>query len=442
MKVPVAIIGGGPAGSASAMWLKMHDIDSIIVERAKFPRFHTGEATTGECGKAIRALGLEQEMMKRNFPMKRGAAVFGTNGYKWALPLCGRDKDWKLVPSATWQLRRAEFDKLMLDTAISRGVDFIQGQAIKPIIDNAGAVRGVAVRSEGGSTFEIESEILLDCSGMNTFLANAGVTGPKYSGNYDKQVAIFSQVAGTVRDDDVLGPNDTLVLYRSKYQWGWFIPLDDDLVSVGVVTPAAYFKEKKESKSDFLRRELHELNPELKRRVPDPMLRDDVRSIANFSYQVRRFSGKGFICVGDAHRFLDPIFSFGVCSSLYEARQAATAVSDYLGGKGRDAANPFADYALMVEKGLDIAEDVMDAFWEFPFAFARVVHTHRDEMIDIFAGRVWDRQPSAATEKLRRYLKRERVYDSADDEYSVPIGSRYHPERAQFWEETERELGT
>ncbi len=438
MKTPVAIIGGGPAGSASAMWLKTHGIDSVIIERAKFPRYHIGESTTGECGASIRALGLEQEMTKRNYPIKRGAAMYGTNGYKWDLPVAGRDKDWKLFPQFTWQVRRAEFDTLMLDTAISRGVDFIHGQVAQPIVDDDGAVRGLAVRAADGGTINVESEIVLDCSGQNTFLANAGVTGPKYNGNYDKQMAVFSQVAGTVRGDGI-GPNDTLLFYQAKHHWAWFIPLNEEIVSVGVVAPAAYFKDKRQSKPDYLRRELHDLNPELKRRVPDTTLHEDVRSIPNYSYQVRRFCGKGFICVGDAHRFIDPIFSFGVCISLHEAKQAATAVKDFLGGKGRDLANPFVEYALNIEKGIDVVEDMMDAFWEFPFAFARIVHTLRDEMIDIFAGRLWEHQPSTATDKLRRFLKRERSYDSAGDEYSVPIGSRYHPERAHIWEQDEEE---
>jgi flavin-dependent dehydrogenase len=437
MKIPVAIIGGGPAGSASAMWLRSFGIDCVVIERAKFPRYHIGESTTGECGASIRALGLEQEMMKRNYPIKRAAAIYGTGGYKWDLPVAGRDKDWNLTPNFTWQVRRSDFDKLMLDTAISRGAGFIEGQVLEPRLDDDGAVRGLTVRANDGTRLEIESEVVLDCSGQNTFLANAGVTGAKYNGNYDKQMAVFSQVAGTLRGDGI-GPNDTLLFYRTKHQWAWFIPLDDDIVSVGVVAPAAYFKEQRESKSDYLRRELHELNPELTRRVPDTTLHEDVRSIPNYSYQVRSFCGKGYICVGDAHRFIDPIFSFGVCISLHEAKQAAMAARDYLAGKGRDAANPFADYAVMTEKGIDVVEDMMDAFWEKPFAFARIVHSQRDEMIDIFAGRLWTRQPSAATDKLRRMLNRERVYEGADGGFSVPIGSRYHPERAHLWDAAEQ----
>ena len=107
-----------------------------------------------------------------------------------------------------------------------------------------------------------------------------------------------------------------------------------------------------------------------------------MRSIANFSYQVRRFTGKGFICVGDAHRFIDPIYSFGLCVSFAEAKAAADAVKDYLNGKGRDGDRPFAAYEIERERGIDVVEDMMDAFWEYPFHFAKIVHDYDDDMID------------------------------------------------------------
>lgn len=438
MKPSVVIIGGGPAGAAAAMFLKMRGIDSVIVERATFPRYHVGESMTGECGASVRALGLEEEMGRRGFPVKRAAAIFGAGGYKWDLPVAGRDKDWNIFPQFTWQVRRDEFDKLLLDTAVARGADLIKGEAVRPLLDDDNAVRGVTIRDEHGKTYDLASKIVLDCSGQATFLANARVTGPKYNGNYDKQIAIFSQVAGTVRDE--AGPGDTLLFYRSKHHWAWFIPLSDEVVSVGVVAPAAYFKERKESKADYLERELREINPELARRVPDTNFVEGVRSIPNYSYQVRNFTGKGFICVGDAHRFIDPIYSFGLCISLEEAKRAALATTAYLAGKGRDDADPFAEYEVTVEQGIDVVEDMVDAFWEQPFPFAGLVRGMRDEMIDIFAGRVWERQPSAALLRLRRMLKRERSYGRGGD-YSVPIGSRYHPERAHIWVAEEPRVG-
>ena len=429
MKIPVAIIGGGPAGSASAMWLRAHGIDCVIIEKDIFPRYHIGESTTGECGNCIRALGLEEEMNRRKFPIKRAAAIFGAGGIKWALAVASRDKDWNLFTQNTWQVRRDEFDKMLLDTAIARGAGFIHGQVTQPVIDDDGAICGVTVRAADGGTIDIQSEMVLDCSGQHTYFANIGVTGPKFVGNYDKQMASFSRVAGTIRDDT---QGDTLLFYQKKFHWAFFIPLTDEIVSVGVITPAAYYKEKAESKTDFLKRELHELNPELKRRVPNTQLLEPVRSIANYSYQTHRFTGKGFICVGDAHRFIDPIYSFGLCVSLKEAQAAAEAVKDYLNGKGRDDDRPFAAYEIERERGIDVVEDMMDAFWEYPFYFAKIVHDNRDEMVDIFAGRLWERQPNTALTKLRGLLKRERIYDGKLIE---PVGSRYHPERAEIWVE-------
>jgi flavin-dependent dehydrogenase len=376
-------------------------------------------------------------MLHRKFPVKRGVNVYGPNpSHAWRVDVAARDKDWKLTPVSTWQVRRQEFDKMLLDTAQDRGAKLVPAEALRPIVDEDGAVRGVTVQAADGGIFDIESEIVLDCSGQHTFLAKAGVTGPKYRGNYDKQIAIFSQVAGAIRDE---GPthDDTLIFYQKKYHWAWFIPLSDEIVSVGTVIPAAYFKEKKESKANFLRREMHEMNLELKRRIPEVKLVEEARSIPNYSYQVRRFCGKGYICIGDAHRFIDPIFSFGLYISIYEAMRAAPLIKDYLSGKGRDDSNPFADYQMTMEQGIDILEDLMDTFWEYPLAFAQMAHrAHPDLVTDMFAGRLWDHQPSTAVTAMRRLLKRERTYD-ADEEYSVPIGSRYHPERAPIWQTQE-----
>ena len=158
--------------------------------------------------------------------------------------------------------------------------------------------------------------------------------------------------------------------------------------------------------------------------------------IPNYSYQVRRFCGKGFICIGDAHRFIDPIFSFGISATLRDAEFAVPHVLAYLGGKGRDLANPFAEHMLFCEKGTDNLEDMVDLFWEQPFAFATFVHhRYREQMIDAFAGRVYpsEQQPSPAILTFRKMLKRTRDYEHEDD-YSIPIGSRFHPERAAIWE--------
>ena len=213
--------------------------------------------------------------------------------------------------------------------------------------------------------------------------------------------------------------------------------------------PSQYFLDQKESKKDFYMRELRELHPGLASRMPgDIELAEDVHVIPNYSYQVKDFTGKGFMCIGDAHRFIDPIFSFGLTVTMREAQHAAPLIKDYLNGKNRDAANPFAEHQLKSEMGIDILEDVLDSFWEHPLAFALFVHSRYTEyMTDMFAGRIYDyeRQPSPALFAFRKLLgregQREESYENGDI-YSIPIGSRYHPERAPLWEEDAAEVQT
>jgi flavin-dependent dehydrogenase len=444
MKTDVLIVGGGPAGAASAMFLLREGIKPLIVEAESFPRYHIGESMTGAGGKVLRDLGLDPEMYRRKHPTKQGVTVYGQSARgTWHVPVTGRDENWNLFEWDTWQVRRSDFDKMMLDEALARGAELLPGKALRPI-QSDGVVRGAEVQLADGSVRKIASEVLLDCSGQATWLANlGGTTGPKYLGAYDKQIAIFSQVAGALRDS---GPtrdkhrDNTLIFYQKKYHWGWFIPLDDDVVSVGIVIPSAYFLDKKESKRDFLLRELHELHPELKRRIPDRVLVEDVHVIPNYSYQVKAFCGKGFMCIGDAHRFIDPIFSFGLTVAMREAQFAAPVIREYLGGARRDQANPFREHQLYCEQGADVLEDVLDSFWERPLAFAFCVYSRfPDQMTDMFAGRIYghERQPSPAIFAFRELLgregQRERSYET-EDLYSIPIGSRYHPERAPLWE--------
>ena len=440
MKTDVLIIGGGPGGATAAMLLIREGIKPIVLEQETFPRFHIGESMTGEAAQLLRRLGLEEKMLSANYPVKHGVKVYGADGVNaWFIPVCARTPDWKLTPGTTWQVRRSHFDGMMLDEAAKRGANVIRGKAVKPLLGEDGSMRGVTMRRPDGSHEDIEAEVTLDCSGLATFLANQRVTGPKYVGNYDKQIAFFSHATGAVRGSATSGEvakDNRLIFYLKKFHWAWFIPIDDEVVSLGLVVPTATFQESRQTPEEFLRSTLPGINPALARKVSDIQLVEKVHVIPNYSYQVRRFCGKGFICIGDAHRFIDPIFSFGISATLREAEFAVPHVLAYLGGKGRDLANPFAEHMLFCEKGTDNLEDMVDLFWEQPFAFATFVH-HRDreQMIDAFAGRVYpsEQQPSPAILAFRKMLKRTRDYEHEDD-YSIPIGSRFHPERAAIWE--------
>jgi len=201
------------------------------------------------------------------------------------------------------------------------------------------------------------------------------------------------------------------------------------------VVPTAEFQKRNQDREEFFRNYLSEIHPDLTRRTENLEYLEKVHVIPNYSFQVRNFCGKGYVCLGDAHRFIDPIFSFGISAAVREAEFAVPYIVSYLKGERRDAANPFEEFQRFCEKGSDTLEDMVDLFWEQPFAFATFVHQrYRNELTDCFAGRVYEteQQPSHAIMQFRKLLKRERDYSHTDD-YSIPIGSRYHPERAPLW---------
>lgn len=408
MKTQVVIVGGGPSGTGLAISLKKKGIKSIIVEKEGFPRLHVGESMTGECGASVRALGLTEDMAKHNFPIKWGTMVIGTDGRNsFYVPVMGRDKDNNLFKQTTWQVRRSHFDKMMMDTCIDQDITSIKGMATDVLKNDQGIPCGIKYKNEAGEEMEIHADFVADASGQHTFLRSKGVTSERLMGKYDKQLAMYSHFKGVKRlteEGKPLQPNDTIIFYQKRNHWSWMIPIDDELVSIGVVTPSEYYRSKGETKKDFLLREMMTLNPELAKRLVDAEIVEDVHSCANYSYQIKNFGGPGFLCIGDAHRFIDPIFSLGLHFTLVECRKAADVIDEYLAGKCADMANPFKEYMEYCELGMDNIQTMLDTFWDYPFAFSLYLKDpkYRDGFIDLFAGRCYLTETPPCIAALRR----------------------------------------
>ena len=163
---------------------------------------------------------------------------------------------------------------------------------------------------------------------------------------------------------------------------------------MGLWCPPITYRAKNESKHQFLLRELHQLNPELTLRLPEIEFVEEVRGISNYSYRLLNFTGKGFLCVGDSHRFIDPVFSFGVFFAMKEAEYAASCIAAFFADSKREQPNPFGDYQRLCDRGQDNIQDLIDAFWEHPYAFSMLAH-HRypEDVIHMFAGRVYNETP-------------------------------------------------
>jgi FADH2-dependent halogenase len=387
------IIGGGPAGSATALYLLQAGIQPLIVERQTFPRYHIGESLSGECRNSLQRLGLEPAILARSYPDKHGVNVFNPNGVPFWVEVKRRCPETQaLIPNATWSVARSSFDKILLDAARERGAEYIPCEAVAPV-RKGNRVTGLQIRPSSGLLEELSCDVLVDCSGQGTFLANRGVTGPKVKGSYANQVAIYSQLHGVTRDAGTTAataPGNTLIFYKQKHHWAWMIPISDSETSVGVVVPASYLKARQLDKPEFLRTELLSLNPNLSHRITNTNFLEEVRSSTSYCYSVSNYSGPGFLCVGDSHEFTDPIFSFGVFLSIREAEFAVEAIQSYLGRESTAAGNPFAFYERVNAEGQDAVRDLIDCFWEYPLAFTRMADgARRDDITDLFAGRLY-----------------------------------------------------
>lgn len=399
----IAIVGGGPAGSSTAIRLAGAGYSSTLIEKESFPRFHIGESLTGESGNLLREMGFDAAMSEMANPVKHAVRIYSPSGRDWFwFPVKRRTDGGQLEEATTWQVRRSTFDAMLLDRARSLGTRVVPGRAAAPLFDSAGGVRGVRCTSATGD-IEIGSDVLVDCSGQQTFLANAGVTGRKERGAYDRQVALYGHFTGVLRDDgDAQG--NTVLFFKRQSVWAWSIPVDEEVTSIGLVVTADYFQGEQENRRDFLLRELGQFNKELTRRTRDAELVGEVRASSNYSYEVNRFVGPGWLCVGDAHRFLDPLFSFGVNIALAEAREASRAIVEYLEAGGGERIEPLERYARWSRSGLDVCQTVLDGFTKAPFAFGTIMAQHENDFIDLLAGRVWNEPDYPSLAALRDAL--------------------------------------
>lgn len=414
-KRQVIILGGGPAGSSTALQLLRAGIQPLIIERQAFPRYHIGESLSGECRGAIRELGLEEQMLAQNFPIKHGVNVFNPHGIPFWVEVKRRcPETHALIPTATWSVTRSSYDNILLSAARDRGAEYMECEAVSPIQEGDRVV-GLQIRTAGGTLENLHCDVFVDCSGQATFLVNRGLTGPKVKGSYSNQIAVYSQLAGVVRDSGTEPSKvegNTLIFYKAKDHWAWMIPVSDTETSLGVVTPASYFKEKKMDKTEFLRSELQSLNPELTRRITNTNFLEEVRTNTSYSYSANNYTGKGFLCVGDAHQFTDPIFSFGVFLSMREGEFAAQAIGKFLGEAGGTNGNPFADYELVNSQGQDAVRDLIDCFWEYPLVFTRMASgTAKDDITDLFAGRLYGDivENNKSRQSMRRLMIKRRA---------------------------------
>jgi len=283
-----------------------------------------------------------------------------------------------------------------------------------PLFDDDGQVCGVDVAPDDGPPVRLRCDVLVDASGQRTFLANAKVTGAKHRGHYARQVAIYSHFTGAIRDEEQWG--NILTYFHKRHHWCWFIPVDEETTSIGFVVPGDYYLAQGQAPLDFLTHQLREFNPNLAARVTDVRRVEEVRATSNYSYQVDDFTGSSWLCIGDAHRFIDPLFSFGVNIGMAEGREAAAAIQAHLAGQAPDPVRPFADFAAWSTQGGDRAQTMLDGFWQTTLQFGMLLRAHEADFVDMFAGRLWEKEEYGAVVELRKRLAEHRAAGTPESE--------------------------
>ena len=307
-----AVAGGGPAGTSAAISLKQRGHSVVLFEREKFPRFHIGESLLSTTNDHLATLGLAEKIAAANFPIKWGARLFTHDG------LSGRGVDFASVTEVkrpqTYQVPRAEFDRMLMERAREVGVDVREQHRVTAVEFTSEA----AVIEVEGST--VRTRALVDATGRQGLLAK------KFDLRTDEprlaNIAIFSHYSGVPLLEGKR-PNDIRIVARADSGWFWLIPISKDLMSVGVVLPKNLFMQMQEGNNEErLDRAIGD-TPVVARLMKNAKREWPVRVEKDFSYSASKYAGDRWILAGDAGSFLDPVFSTGVSIAMESGIEAA-----------------------------------------------------------------------------------------------------------------------
>jgi flavin-dependent dehydrogenase len=326
----VAVIGGGPAGSTAATLLARKGYKVIALEKAHHPRFHIGESLLPMNLPVFERLGVLDKV--RAMGVFKPGADFeannerGYNNYAFARALGNS-------PPHAYQVWRQDFDKMLYEHARESGADAREGHEVLKVEQANSRDMRLEVRADDGRSYGIQARYLVDASGRDAFFSSKKQLRRK--NNEHQSAAIFGHFRGAEpRAGEDAG---NISIYRFDYGWMWMIPLPDGVMSIGAVCRPEYLKRRKGRTVEFLLETLHQ-NAGLKARMARAELISEVRVTGNYSYDSTQMGGPGWVLVGDAFAFLDPVFSSGVYLAMSGAEQAAQVVDASLRDPKRERA--------------------------------------------------------------------------------------------------------
>ena len=384
-KYDVIIMGAGPSGSASATILAENGLKTLIIEKEKFPRYRIGESMIPYCHFPMKRLGMIEKMKKSHFQRKLSVQFVNQSG-KQSAPFYFLDH-MKNDAANTWQVNRSEFDQMLLDNAKEKGAEFIDDCPVKELKrDEDGKPQAVKVLKDG-QEIEFEAEMFLDCTGRDAISMHKNrwrVPDPNL-----KKMAVWTYFKGAKRDPGI-DEGATTVAYLPENGWFWYLPLNNDMVSVGVVAEKDYLFNGTRDLESIFNREV-ENNLWIKDHLSTGERVEDFRVTSEFSYRSKYCAEDKLLLVGDAFAFLDPVFSSGLFLALYSGVLAGDSVVEAF--KKRDlSAAQFSDYSKDFRKGIESMRSLVYAFYNPDFNFGKFIkkypHLHGD-LTDCLIGNLY-----------------------------------------------------
>jgi flavin-dependent dehydrogenase len=362
------IIGGGPAGASTASILGESGHRVLVLEREKFPRYHVGESLIPFTFGPLERLGMIPKMRSSCFTKKYSVSFVQPDGHR-SQPFYFFNRYDRETVAQTWQVTRADFDLMLLDHARERGVEVREETSVQTLLTEDGRVVGVESVDKAGNVSRDYARITVDATGKEAFASKQ--RGWRVNDPYLNKIAIWTYYKGSKRGEGI-DEGATTVAFVPEKGWFWHIPLQNDMVSVGVVAEGKYLTRGgvKEPRAMF-EREVGE-NLWIKDRLSSGECTGEFWVTSEYSRHSRYCASPGLLLVGDAFAFLDPVFSSGVMLALKSGVLAGDAIHEGLLAGDLSPAR-FASYGAQIREGVENMRKLVYAFYNVNFSFKDVV---------------------------------------------------------------------
>ncbi|MTJ80586.1 MAG: NAD(P)/FAD-dependent oxidoreductase [Telmatospirillum sp.] len=415
----VGIIGGGPAGSTMASYLAKAGVSCAIFEREIFERAHVGESLVPATTPVLLEIGAMEKIEAAGFPRKFGAAwTSAESGPVDKMGFQGLDHDFRSAEimfnersqtgvdrDYTFHVDRGKFDRILLEHAVELGAQAYQGVTVRNVdIKAPGDVR-LHVKL-GNQTVELKTKMVVDASGRHTMLGrqfDLRETDPVFN-----QFAIHTWFDGYDRRAATENPKklDYIFIHFLPVTntWVWQIPITDTITSIGVVTQKKNYVNSKSSLEEFFWETL-KTRPNIHDALKASKQLRPLKSEADYSYSMKEVCGDGFVLIGDAARFVDPIFSSGVSVALNSARIASMDIVPAV--KANDfRAERFSHYKEMIRNGVKNWYEFITLYYRLNILFTAFVQDprYRLDILQLLQGDVYRAERFEVLDRMREIV--------------------------------------